>query len=155
MGRRVNGRFDSLKAWFRRLVVSLLWIASAAVALLTAFTLGGYFFSSDTVEAAPAQVIQAPSPILDRIADCESGTGKIGSGHQYQTDGITPVMHTNTNNTVDVGMYQINQNASNIRIEAQQNFNILTETGNKAMAAYLYANVGTGPWSSSQHCWGK
>ncbi len=64
-------------------------------------------------------------------------------------------MHVNSNGTTDVGEWQINMNADNIRIEAKMGFNVLTQEGNKAMADWLYANVGTGPWASSANCWRK
>lgn len=146
MGRRINGRFDSLKARLHRFVVSVLWIASGMVALTTAFTLGGFFFSSDTVEAAPVQIITAPSPILDRIALCESHNSQLNPNGQV-------LVHVNTNGTVDIGRFQIN---SIHEAEATKlGFDLFTDKGNTGYANWLYANRGTSDWQSSQHCWGK
>lgn len=158
-GRRINGRFDSLKAAVRRFVRWVLkWTLISGAVVSLAAVLGAVYFSHSTVTYAEKEVrvpVAVQAPILDRIADAESGGCKAGGRHQFQADGVTPVMHVNNNGTVDVGEWQINQNASNITIQAKQGFNVLTQEGNEAMAKWLYANVGTGPWSSSQHCWGR
>lgn len=128
----------------------------STLVLLVAFGAGAFgaaYFSTSTVSAVTT-VVPAPAPVLDRIADCESGTGKSGSGSQFRSNGEV-VTNTNTNGSVDVGKYQINMNAGHIKEMAKLGFNPLTEEGNKAYAEYIYQNHGTGDWSSSSHCWYK
>lgn len=160
MNRDKFGKFAaSLKA---RIVYGLnvLWfytkVATAvAVLMVGAFAYGTGLFTNEAyaenVTTAMAQK-EAMAPVLARIADCESGSGKKGTGHQFNSDG-TIVHHINSNGTTDVGMWEINMNADNIAIMVKYNFNVLTEDGNHAMAAWLYENVGTDPWNSSKACW--
>lgn len=121
---------------------------------LVAGGVGAIVFSSSTVTAQVPQVItvEAKAPILDRIADCESGNGKTGTGSQLNKNGQV-VLNVNTNGTVDIGKYQIN---TIHEAEATKlGFNLFTLEGNTAYAKYMYANYGTGDWASSQGCWKK
>ncbi len=106
---------------------------------------------ADTTPAV--QFVEMDAPILARIADCESGTGKAGTGHQFNKDG-TVVSHRNNNGTYDIGKYQINFETHYQEI-AKMHLNILTEAGNEEYAKFLYANRGTGDWDSSASCWRK
>lgn len=137
----------------RRALVALIW----TITLLTptAFGIAVYADLAPTkVVAGEPHIVQASAPVLDRIADCESGSGKPGSGHQFTTSGDV-VTNSNQNGTVDVGKYQINLNAAHVREMAKLGFNPLTEEGNEAYAHFLYANRGTTDWSSSQRCWSR
>lgn len=129
-------------------------LAIISFTLFIAGSIGAVAFSTSTVQYAIADAPQTQAAVLVRIADCESGNGVKGAGHQFNKDGSI-VSHTNNNGTVDVGKYQINMNASNIKLLSKLGLNPLTEEGNSTFAKYLYENVGTGPWSSSAHCWLK
>lgn len=151
--RRSNGRFSSIRMFFRKVWFWTKVAAVLGVIVGASFGIGAFTFSSTTVKAsATTVVVEAPSPILDRISDCESGSGKKGGGRQFNADGSV-VEHVNTNGTVDVGKFQINMNADNLRTMAKLGLNPLTEEGNTQYAKWLYQNVGTGPWASSQGCW--
>lgn len=111
-----------------------------------------FYVAGDTVEAAIPQtiVVEAPAPILDRIADCESGNkGEAGSASQTKDGQV--LIHINNNGTYDIGKFQINSihNAEATKL----GFNLATEEGNSGYAKYLYQNRGTQDWSSSAHCW--
>jgi hypothetical protein len=153
MGRRVDGRFDSLKAKCKRAVRVIGWSMLNAYRGLHPHrrqdALDRHGHCRETTAQLPVQ-----APVLDHIADCESGNGKPGSARQFKADGSV-VVNTNTNGIVDVGKYQINMSADHIKEMAKLGFNPLTEDGNKAYAEWLYTNRGTGDWSSSAHCWQK
>lgn len=144
-GRRINGRFDSAKAALKRFVRKSLLLALIAAVLVLVFAAGGAFYSTTTVTYAETQK-EMPSPILDRIANCES------HGQQLNQHGQV-LLNINTNGTVDIGLYQIN---SIHEAEATKlGYDLFTVEGNTAYAKYLYATKGTGDWASSQKCWAR
>jgi hypothetical protein len=85
-------------------------------------------------------------PVLQRIEKCES------SNMQKNSQGQT-LIHVNTNGTYDQGEFEINStwNAQATKL----GYDLSTADGNEAMARWLYANIGTSPWYSSQNCWQK
>lgn len=123
--------------------LSVFGIAGAAF-----FFAGAFLYSTSTVEA---HNIVAPlnSPVLQRIADCESGNGKQGTATQFEHGQV--LVRANKNGTTDMGKYQINsiwfKQASSL------GFDLSTEDGNTAMAEWLYLNHGTEPWYASSKCW--
>jgi hypothetical protein len=150
MGRRINGRFDSFKARAKRAFRKTLEGAAVVAVLALAFAFGGAFYSTSTVTVS-ADTVEAPSPILDRIADCESGNGTAGSATQFKHGQV--LISINTNGTYDEGKFQINSihNADATKL----GYDLFTEQGNTAYAHYLYANKGTGDWASSAKCWAR
>lgn len=153
-------------SWFNKLVYKLrkfirktLILSFIGSSLSLSGFLGALFFShSDVAYAAPETIIktvEADAPILERIADCESGiNGKPGTGRQFLPSGSI-VTNSNTNGTTDVGKYQINMSKEHIIEMAKLGFNPFSLEGNTAYAKFLYANRGTGDWSSSAACWRK
>ena len=144
--RTKRGRYSST---YSKVAVSLVFLGCAV-------GIGASVFSTDTIHVQ-ADIIQAPdtlAPILARIGDCESGiNGKPGTRRQYLPNGSL-VMHINANGLwQDVGMFQINQSPEHMQLEAKLGINVLTTEGNTAMAKYIYAHEGTGPWVSSFKCW--
>lgn len=85
------------------------------------------------------------APVMERIAQCESSNTQKENGQV--------LLRGNKNKTVDVGRYQIN--STWFKKASELGYNITTEEGNKAMAYWIYENIGTSPWSSSAHCWNK
>lgn len=113
-------------------------------------TLIAYAATATTTVMMP---IEMEAPVLQRIADCESGNGgKAGTGKQFLANG-TVVTNLNKNGSIDVGKYQINLNLEHIQEMSKLHLNPLTEEGNYAYAKYIYENHGTSDWSSSQKCW--
>lgn len=88
-------------------------------------------------------------PVLQRIADCESGNGKPGSGTHFKNGQV--IISPNTNGTVDIGKYQINSTWD--KQATKLGLDLTKEKDNYAMAKWLYENKGTGPWASSAKCW--
>lgn len=153
------GRFTSLKSKIRAFIwkwfVVRLGILTAVVAMaLTAYWMGISDTSRELVAVNTIAPQESMAAVMQRIADCESGSGKAGSGHQFNSNG-TVVTHTNSNGSVDVGKFELNLSAAHIQEMSKLGFNPLTEAGNTAYAQFLYQNRGTGDWSSSQHCWLK
>ena len=94
--------------------------------------------------------VETPTPIMDRIMDCESGTGdetRYAHPDQERPD----LIHINDNGTHDVGIAQINSIWAKQATEL--GYNLAVEADNIAFAKRLYANKGTSPWSSSSRCW--
>ena len=101
-------------------------------------------YSSPVHLTAQTVMEQFDSPVLSRIAKCESGNTHFDKNGQV-------LVRANTNKTVDVGRYQINSvwfsKATGLGL------NLFVEKDNEAFARWLYANEGTQPWYSSAKCW--
>jgi hypothetical protein len=95
------------------------------------------------VERKPVDV---EYPVLDRIAQCESGNRHYGETGQVLVMG-------NTNKTVDVGRFQIN--TVWFKKATELGLNVFDEKDNRLMAEYIYKNFGTEAWVYSKHCWNK
>lgn len=135
-----------MKKFFKK---AAFWVASVTV-------VSGIFsmlISTSKVSATVPETItvEAKAPIMDRIADCESGNGTVGSATQFKNGQV--LISINSNGTYDQGKYQIN--SIHNKEASALGFNLATEEGNTDYAKYLYANAGTSDWASSQKCWAK
>jgi len=128
----------------------------AVLVIAVAFAIGSEF-SPKMVYAVNTEVkvveVESPSPVLERIADCESGdSGKKGTARHFDLSGQV-IMRGNTNKTVDVGKYQINSvwfsQASKLGLD------LTKEEDNHAFALWLYKNKGTEDWYASKKCWAR
>ena len=81
-------------------------------------------------------------PILERIAQCESG------GSQYNEKGIV----LGVKNPLDKGKWQINEFYHG-ETARKLGFDLNTLEGNTNMALWLYKKYGTEPWYLSRACW--
>lgn len=120
--------------------------------------IGSKAFPSTVYVSKPITVqVVAPSPVLSRIADCESGVRNAsgrsvtGSASQYDKNGQV-VMRPNKNGSVDVGIMQINVATWGMKATAL-GYDLTSESDNKAMALWIYENRGTEDWYSSKSCW--
>ncbi len=91
------------KAWKYTKIGSVVLAGNAVIVLVVASQLAT---STITYAESQPQVIEAKSPVLDRIADCESGNGTKGSATQLKNGQV--LISLNTNGTYDQGKYQIN-----------------------------------------------
>jgi len=75
-----------------KLVISISFVGGI---LAIAFFIGAYSFSTNTVIADNVKSTNTPHTfnVLDRIADCESGSGKKGTGTQFR--GGQVLLHAN------------------------------------------------------------
>lgn len=146
-----DGRFDSLKYKFHRAVRFIKNVAMVMAAAAVVFTIGGLTFSTvtSTVEADSVQVADT-YPVLDRIADCESGNGTKGSSKHMLNGQV--LLKANTNGTIDIGRYQVNLTYWGKKA-TELGYDLTKEADNKAVAEWIYKNKGTTDWSSSQKCW--
>lgn len=85
-------------------------------------------------------------PVLDRIAQCESGNKHFDKNGQVMLRG-------NTNKSVDVGVFQIN--SLWFAKATELGLNLTVEKDNREFATYLYKTYGTEPWVWSKKCWNK
>lgn len=164
MGRRLNGQYDSFKSKVRRGVQFVKKMIKLTVLAGIFIGIGvGVTSSSAVAYVQPeVQLVHAETPVLDRIADCESGVrdahGKAikGSARQFDKNGQV-VMNVNKTGkyagSVDIGKYGVNVTIWGKKA-GELGYNLATEEGNKGMAVWLYENMGTEPWSgTSGSCW--
>jgi hypothetical protein len=85
-------------------------------------------------------------PVLDRIAQCESGNSHLDKNGQVMLRG-------NTNKSVDVGVFQIN--SLWFKKATELGLDLTKEKDNREFATYLYKTYGTEPWVWSKKCWNK
>lgn len=117
------------------------WLVTAGIYIAKATIEPNTLYAKEIVEVP---IIEIP-PVLERIAQCESGNTHYRHGQV--------IMNANTNKTVDIGKYQINSIHS--KEATRLGFDLTTEDGNEGYALYLYHNFGTEPWYSSIKCWNK
>jgi len=131
--------------FFRKLIIVTAMVGIA----FSAFKSGAMTTAAETVYADREVVKEVEvvknSPVLDRIAQCESGNVHYKNGQV--------IMRANTNGTVDIGKYQINTvwfaQATKLGLD------LTKEEDNKKMAEWIYANRGTEDWYPSKSCWQK
>lgn len=150
--RRINGQFDSFKMKLKRAIHFLKNLAIVGASGTAIFFLGAYTFSTSSVEAQFVRTTEIQAldmPILNKIADCESGNGSKGSATQFKSGQV--LVKGNKNGSVDVGLYQIN--TVWFKKATELGYDVMTTKGNKEMAEWIYLNRGTGDWSASSKCW--
>lgn len=89
--------------------------------------------------------VEAPAPVMDRIAKCESNNSHYKNGQVL----IKP----NVNGTVDIGRYQVNSVWN--KKATEMGLDLTKEADNKTFAMWIYKNRGTQDWYSSVNCWSK
>lgn len=144
-------RFQVFKFRLKRFLRKVGILVGVTVLVVTVFELGGVLnptLSYQTVEAI--KEVETVSPVLQRIAGCESEGNSKAKGRQFDTNGQV-LMRSNVNRSVDVGKYQIN--TVWFAKATELGYDITTEQGNEAMAMWIYKNRGTGDWYSSANCW--
>lgn len=131
-----------------RFIVTTLALSAFLGIVYGAFKAGGSFTPEKMVYANVEVVkeVESASPVMDRIAKCESG-GKHTKGGQV-------ILNGNKNGSVDVGLFQINMSIWGNKATAM-GLNLMVEADNRAFANYLYKNYGTEPWVWSKPCWNK
>lgn len=153
--RTKQGKFTSFKM---RVKYAVRWfmIRAGIGAVATGLLFVGYAYADmmqPNLSAVNSAVMAAPvtektiAPILKQICKAESGC------KQFRKDGL-PVMHANTNGSVDIGKYQINNSVWGAKAH-ELRYDLLTEEGNEAMATWILENKGSGPWFSSAKGWEK
>jgi hypothetical protein len=139
------GRFSRfLKKWLKRSA----WACVIAWALVGSLKIGQHYFPQ-TVYAE--KTVEVPiekglSPVMQRIAKCESGNTQKGKDGQL-------VIHVNSDGSYDQGTFQINSNWNSTATKL--GYDLTNEKDNQSFAEWLYENVGTSPWSASSKCWNK
>ncbi len=131
--------------FFRRLVILSMILGAVA----GSYKVGNMTTKEVTVFADKEVIVEveASSPVLERIAKCESG------GTHYRK-GQVIFNGANSNGSVDVGKYQINVSAWGAKA-TELGLDLTKEKDNEEMAKWIYKNKGTEPWYASRHCWNK
>jgi len=142
-------KWQIFKLRFVRFVQVLAIIAVCVSVLFIAYQIGGNTIPPVTkfVDREVVKEVPVPSPVLNRIAQCESGNKQF-------KDGQVIINSRNSNGTSDIGVYQINL-AVWSKKATELGYNLAVEADNRAFAHWLYRNFGTEPWYSSKSCWNK
>lgn len=138
--RDAKGRFSSvwkMTKWFFKRVFIGMGISLVAMSLYVAGQM-----NDPIIEILPVEAGSKVAPILQKIAKCESPTGHWENGQVV------------INATQDIGKYQINVPTWGKKA-TELGLNLAVEKDNEEMAEWIYANRGTGDWSSSAKCWRK
>lgn len=128
----------------RKFIIITVSTSALAGAMYGSFQAGRQLFPSVVYaeKEVPITVINIP-PILKKIAQCES------SNNQFDKNGQVLI-----NATEDAGRYQINVPTWGKQAK-EMGLNLMDEKDNETFAVWLFENKGSGPWSSSAHCWNK
>lgn len=149
--RSENGRFSSLYSkalnGYQWCFERALWSVFAITAFVVYFN---YLPAQPTpltiIEVVHAEQVEHTTPILDKIAECESGNVHFDP----KTGQVLTV--GNNNKTVDIGRYQINEHYWGEKATSL-GLDLFDEEDNKEMAEWILANYGTEPWVHSKGCW--
>ena len=148
MNNRDNkGRFarsgNFVKKWIGRMaiVMVVLWGMTGTLKL------GQHLFP---IKVYAQQVVTVKdttlSPVMVRIAKCESGNVQKGNDGQI-------VIHVNKDGSYDMGLFQINSTWN--KTATKLGYDLTNDKDNQSFAEWLYENIGTSPWSSSSTCWNR
>ena len=133
----------------KELLRKLVLLIGAVAGTVAMFYILQYYHGVDgTISAVNevfSEVVEELPPVMQRIAQCESGDSHYDSTGQITTNG-------NKNGTVDIGRFQINlyywaEEATEL------DYDLTDEDDNTAFAMYLYHNQGTEAWVWSKKCW--
>ena len=152
LGKRLKDIYPHATMWqvikyrtarfFRRLVI----LAGLLLAVTAVFNLGSQLNPTiKEVEAIKEVEVKTITPILKRIANCESPKGHYENGQV--------LLRANKNGSVDIGKYQINTLWAKKATEL--GLNLMNEQENEQFAVWLYENRGTEDWVWSKPCWQK
>ena len=152
MGQRLKDIYPHATKWqvfkfkVRKFIGRVVLLGLIGFVLWGAFKLGAEL-NPATIYTKAEVIKEVPikAPVMDRIAVCESGGQHLDKNGQVQ-------LNANTNGSVDIGKYQINNKAWGKKA-TELNLNLFVEEDNKAMAQYIYETHGTEPWYSSKKCW--
>jgi hypothetical protein len=141
--------------WMVRMMKYTWFIAIAFIVMAVSAEQIKNVFASDKTVYQKQEVevlVKEDLPILERIADCESGTrlnGKAvkGSASHYDKNGQVLI-----NKTLDVGYMQINVAVWG-KTATEMGLNLYNESDNKAFGRWLFREKGSSPWFSSEGCW--
>lgn len=152
------------KNWYHKTIAFFRksFVIGSAIALLTLIFIAYREITPKTVYADREVIkeVKADSPIMERIADCESGVrnknGTAVKGSASHRDPKTGQVYTkaNENKTVDIGRYMINETYWGKKAN-EMKLDLTKEEDNKTMAYWIYYNRGTVDWSSSSNCWNR
>lgn len=145
---RKRTKFQRFVLYVKYYLIQSAKVCIALWILVGVFHAGAKFIPQTPVYAEREVVkeVAIKSPVLDRIAKCESG-------NMHMKDGQV-ILNANNNGSVDAGVFQINVKIWG-KVAASQGLNLMIEKDNREFANYLYRHFGTEPWIWSKSCWNK
>ncbi len=155
-------KWEVIKYRFARGIRVLGIQAVIALALLTSHYIGQVTVEPVKVYADREVVkeVKADSPVMERIADCESGkrnkngTAVKDSASHFDSNTGQVFTKANDNKSVDIGRYMVNETYWGKKAYSM-GLDLTKESDNKKMAYWIYENRGTVDWMASSNCWNK
>ena len=132
------------KGMILTIVALMLFIAGVGL-----FTIGAKA-SQVSTDFLTQNVLRQDPPVINRIGSCEHWGVPNKVPSQYDQYGQV-LLHGNSDGTVDIGAYAINQRWESKAKEL--GYSLSTYEGNHAMMLWIYWNRGTGDWTASEKCW--
>src|SRR5216684_6386788 len=127
------------KVW--RFTRKVLIVTSVGFALTGSYALGAFINTTKAIHVETS--VKSDAPVLERIAQCESG------GSQYDKTGQV-TLHPNSDGSIDVGKYQVNSKW--FKKATSFGYDLTKSDDNRKMTEWIYENRGTGDWQSSEKC---
>ena len=137
--------WEVFKYKVRKYIIKTLKYSFYASLVYAGFVSGLYLAPQHSYANEKIVTVESKSPVMDRIAKCESGGINTKNGQV--------IIKANSNGTTDVGIYQINSIWN--KKASELGYNLTKEEDNRAFASWLYKNYGTEPWVYSKSCWNK
>jgi hypothetical protein len=151
-GRKVRYEYLHLTKWQvfilkAKIFFTRLFILLIILGLISGiYKLGGIFNSKETITQIEVK-IEPETPVLDRIAKCESPTGHYDKNGQVALFG-------NQNGSADIGKFMINNRIWGKKAK-EMGLDLTNENQNIQFAKFLYRTYGSEPWILSKKCWNK
>lgn len=167
-----NSWSKRLKVWIWNLIRKpIIYSLSAMIFvsfMVTSFYAGALWRVYNPMPVAEAQTLSfigTTTPTVDPVTD-QLHRIEFAESHDNQfctTDAITHglctkseegmvLMRANSNNSVDIGIAQINNKAWGAE-SVKLGYNLYTQDGNEKMARYILSTTGLKAWSSSKQVW--
>lgn len=153
MGKRLKDIYPHATKWqvfkyrVRKFMLGVLRLLILIGIIFGIFTAGRYLYPAKVYTTQEViKEVPIKATVLQRIAKCESPTGHWKDGQV--------ALGANTNHSVDIGKYQINNYAWGKKA-TELGLNLMVEKDNEEMANWIYVNRGTGDWSASFKCWNR
>lgn len=150
--RKENLKWITFKSKVRSFFKKVIFWSVVIVALAVTIQYFRWAYPNIEVREVVKEVLvnqEITYPVLDRIAQCESGNKHFDKDGQVLMRG-----NTGSRASVDVGVMQINvlyhgSKATTLGLD------LTKEADNREYAKYLYVTRGTVDWEASKHCWNR
>jgi hypothetical protein len=145
-------RLQLIKIKMKRFIKKVIFWSVVVLALALTIQYFRWAFPNEIVVEKVKEVIinqEIQYPVLERIAQCESGNSHYDKNGQVILRG-----NKGDRASVDIGVMQINVLYHGAKA-TELGLDLTKEADNREYAKYLYTTRGTVDWEASKHCWNK